>query len=943
MNELIIRNGLIVRGPISGSEITSSNGGILGQAQFIGDHQFLQTVFINSSLSIADQIFADDLGNLKANGTITCSYLSASAIQSRLFGTASWTENTVNAISTVFASQSAYATQSLYATRSIQSAYATSSLFASQSAYATQSLNATRSIQSNFATQSLYATNSLNANNADLLDNNDGTFYQNASNLNAGYVLSARLSGSYNITASLSSTASLANNALLLSGNNAAFYQNASNLNAGYILPVRLSGSYNITASYLYGTALLRSSMSFELDNTYDIGTSTYGRPRDVFVAGNVESAKVLTPIISSSIVTFASNRIHFQNPVTGIFIGTNAGASATNGNFSIMIGYGAGSSANSIANSIFIGTNTAQNANLNENSVIIGALAGVNYDGGNTITAIGYRAAAIAKTGSFSTFIGAYTDVVNSLSDAAYSTAIGHGARIASGSTIILGGTGSVSKKVGIGTFDPQAQLHVVGTIISTDITASLYGSSSYAVSSSLARTASLASNALLLSNNNAAFYQNASNLNAGYVLPARLSGSYNITASLSITASNALTLNNVYAAGNLGDEYWLEIPSRGGSKITFYEPTSEYQFEVPIRAPEFYGSASYAHIAKTLNNVFTAGTIPDEYYLQVGENTDSKINFIDTIGRYVFNVPIRSPGFEGTASWANAVQSSSYASTASFVLGSAISGSVVSSSYSLSSSFAQSSSLARTASFANNALLASTASLASNALLLSNNNAAFYQNASNLNAGYVLPARLSGSYNITSSLSSTASYLPSGTPLKFGDSTLFAETGLTIDGTIVFDVNSTVTSYSPITASAGISSSKVIVAPTFKGDLQGTASWANTASYALTASILRNQTSVEIISANSGATVIDSQATGSYRAAFYNYVLYQGTNSRCGIFFTTWNGSSVTYAEHTTTDIGNTEMVTFRSQPEIDGTISIYADVGSGNWTIKAEGKYL
>lgn len=62
----------------------------------------------------------------------------------------------------------------------------------------------------------------------------------------------------------------------------------------------------------------------------------------------------------------------------------------------------------------------------------------------------------------------------------------------------------------------------------------------------------------------------------------------------------------------------------------------------------------------------------------------------------------------------------------------------------------------------------------------------------------------------------------------------------------------------------------------------------------------------------ANSGSTSLYSVATGSYLAAFFDYVVKNGSNSRAGTVMTTWNGGSVAYTDNTTTDIGNTNEVT-------------------------------
>ena len=67
---------------------------------------------------------------------------------------------------------------------------------------------------------------------ADLLDGQQGAFYQNASNLNAG-TCRQEIVRTYNI--GISGNAATATNADQLDGQHGAFYQNASNLNAGTV------------------------------------------------------------------------------------------------------------------------------------------------------------------------------------------------------------------------------------------------------------------------------------------------------------------------------------------------------------------------------------------------------------------------------------------------------------------------------------------------------------------------------------------------------------------------------------------------------------------------------------------------------------------------------------------------------------------------------------
>ena len=83
--------------------------------------------------------------------------------------------------------------------------------------------------------------------NADLLDNEEGSFYRNASNLNAGTVPLAQIPT--NLTGK---------NADQLDGQEGSFYQNAGNLNAGTVPLARLSG---ITGAQIASSTIAQGNL----------------------------------------------------------------------------------------------------------------------------------------------------------------------------------------------------------------------------------------------------------------------------------------------------------------------------------------------------------------------------------------------------------------------------------------------------------------------------------------------------------------------------------------------------------------------------------------------------------------------------------------------------------------------------------------------------------
>jgi hypothetical protein len=154
------------------------------------------------------------------------------------------------------------------------------------------------------------------------------------------------------------------------------------------------------------------------------------------------------------------------------------------------------------------------------------------------------------------------------------------------------------------------------------------------------------------------------------------------------------------------------------------------------------------------------------------------------------------------------------------------------------------------------------------------------------------------------------------------------------------------------------------------FIGSLSGTASFATSASFAQTASYVLNAISASYaVNAQSGSnfvitstllldgnlmdsslispTIVGSnilftQATGSYTSAHGRYTVYKGANSRAGEFVTAWNGTTTSYYDNSTVDIGNTTDVSFTSSI-VTGQIQINAETLSSGWTVKMLVTYL
>jgi hypothetical protein len=133
------------------------------------------------------------------------------------------------------------------------------------------------------------------------------------------------------------------------------------------------------------------------------------------------------------------------------------------------------------------------------------------------------------------------------------------------------------------------------------------------------------------------------------------------------------------------------------------------------------------------------------------------------------------------------------------------------------------------------------------------------------------------------------------------------------------------------------------------FTGQFNGSITTALTASHAVNFTIEQKLTLDEtltdfakIISTIVGPDNLFQQATGSYTSAHGKYTLYKGANARAGEFVTVWNGTSTTYFDNATTDIGNTSDITFQSLI-VTSQIQITAIAATSGWTVKMLVTYL
>jgi hypothetical protein len=122
--------------------------------------------------------------------------------------------------------------------------------------------------------------------------------------------------------------------------------------------------------------------------------------------------------------------------------------------------------------------------------------------------------------------------------------------------------------------------------------------------------------------------------------------------------------------------------------------------------------------------------------------------------------------------------------------------------------------------------------------------------------------------------------------------------------------------------------------------------ASFATTSSHAITSSNLVGwnfQNTGSILGSANTQSVIISVDTGSYLAAFFDYAAVSESNSRCGTIFGSWVNGSITYAEVSNVDVGDTSQVTM-SLGLNGGLVELSASISDTTpWTIRALARYI
>ena len=422
-------------------------------------------------------------------------------------------------------------------------------------------------------------------------------------------------------------------------------------------------------------------------------------------------------------------------------------------------------------------------------------------------------------------------------------------------------------------------------------------------------------------------------------------ITGNAATATSASYATTSSYVLNAVSSSYATTASYWSG--SILNSTSASYASTASYV--TTAQTASYYGgsvtSASYAATSSYANNFTVAGTLTAQtIVVQTITSSNDYITGSSINGSLLTNTHQFTGSVTITGSLAvngsntiltnqtssMSVLSSSYALTASYY-----GGNVTSASYSNTASYvlnAVSSSYAFTASYVLNAISSSYSS---------NSTSASYATTSS----YVITAQTASYYggSVTSaSYASTASYVLQAVSASF---TILAQTANTASYVITAQ---TASYYGGSVTSASYASTASYVQNAVSSSYATNATTAQTSSYANATPVTGftiGGSQIYYANVSSPGNVnsnIFSTNTGSFTSAFYNYTVSSGSNARSGQVIAAWVGTTSSYTDFSTVDIGSTSAVT-ASVVIVTGQIQFNMQVPAGNWIIKSTATYL
>jgi hypothetical protein len=200
-----------------------------------------------------------------------------------------------------------------------------------------------------------------------------------------------------------------------------------------------------------------------------------------------------------------------------------------------------------------------------------------------------------------------------------------------------------------------------------------------------------------------------------------------------------------------------------------------------------------------------------------------------------------------------------------------------------------------------------------------------------------------VSGSIN---ALSITGSHF--GTSSWAYSSSVAISSSYALTSSYVISSSYSLTSSYAVSSSYSISSSYALTSSyVLSSSYALSSSFATTSSNAISAStfvvttaLVLDQTVTRFASSASsvlGSNIMFNLVTGSYTSAFFKYTVASESNMRSGEVISGWSGSTVTYTDFSTPDLGNTSAVT--TSVEISAAqLQLNVTTNTSGWTIKS-----
>jgi len=656
------------------------------------------------------------------------------------------------------------------------------------------------------------------------------------------------------------------------------------------ISPVSGTGSVTINAAAgaafpFTGSALITGSLVVTGSvNATNFTGSLFGTAS--WAINAVSSSYPLRTTASLNASIYSSEAGERTNNDYSYFIGYKAGLSASNSTYATYIGDFAGAIDNGRSTyahaGVMIGSDAGYNANNSFLGVYIGNRAGLNATNASQSVLIGSQAGESGSQAANSVMIGLNAGYFASQSMGAIFMGASAGARAA-------------------GAYETVAIGYTAGGGVSTTYASNAFRS--VFIGSGAGGAATNASNTIALGYGSGQQATNASS-------------SVFIGNQAGVSNSNASFSNFIgYKAGFNGGSLLGQNNTIIGTNIT-----------LPA------GYSNYANIGAVLFISGTYSTITGDPTQNIS-NGRVGINVINpTLGMLQVGGNVYAESFTGslfgTASWANNVVSASFASTSSVALRGLLTASVNGATITFTKGDSTTFDLT----------IAQSGTVATASYVTSSGVFGPFGSNSILSASYAVTTSFAPNYVLNSR---TASFATTGSNSFVGNQIVTGS--LILSGSSSTTLLSTNADTILITGSAIITGSVVVTgsvnATNFTGSLFGTASWSNnavTASYANSGFRINNSEFHNTSSlTTSGTTTISQLATGSYISAFYNYSIISASNARAGQIMSIWSGSTATYTEVTTTDIGNTSTASFAVS--VVGSNVQLNFTAPGTWTVR------